>query len=247
MKNKYLSFLLIAFLFVGTLFLSACTSEKPEQTFEAGETVSTEKAREIAEDFINDYLMMDGTKVSVRSHGSAYNMYHLKVDIGEGEAIDSFITKDGKLFFPQHLEIQEIIELAQMQDAMMGELDPSMMGEPLDLNEEFFATDSKVTVYFFGTDTCPFCRNQKEAMIEWEERFSSEDLEIREFVTDDMEVMDILRQLAINYGTSYQGVPMTFIGSEYWIGYSPDLGQEMIEKIEYCLEADCENPMERLR
>lgn len=111
MKNKNLTFILIGFLIVGTIFLSACTKEKEELTFEAGETVSAEKAREIAEDFINDYLMMDDTKVSVRFLGSAYNMYHLKVDIGTGEAIDSFITKDGRLFFPQHLDIEEIKEI----------------------------------------------------------------------------------------------------------------------------------------
>ncbi len=246
MKNKYLIFLLISFLVTGTIFLSACTTEKAEETFEAGETVSTEKAREIAEDFINGYLMMDDTKVSVRLYGSAYNMYHLKVDIGENEAIDSFITKDGKLFFPQHLEIDEIIGMS-LNESDINNLDASIVNEPLDLNEEFFESSSKVTVYFFGTDACPYCRDQKEAMLEWRERFSDSDLEIKEFPTEDNEVMNILQQLANKYNTSFQGVPMTFIGSEFWIGYSQGLGNEMIEKIEACIVTDCENPGERLR
>ncbi len=108
MKNKYLSFISLGALIIVTIFLSACTSEKTEETFEAGKTIPAEKARELAEDFINDYLMIDGPKVSVRLQGSAYNMYHLNVDVGQGEIIDSFITKDGKLFFPQHLDIDEI-------------------------------------------------------------------------------------------------------------------------------------------
>ncbi len=246
MKNKYLSFILVSVLVVGTIFLSACTSETTEETFEAGKTVSAEKAREIAEDFINNYLMMDGTRVSVRLNGSAYNMYHLKVDIGEGEAIDSFITKDGKLFFPQHLEIDEIMNMA-LDQGDMGDFDAPIISEPLELNEEFFESDSKVVVYFFGTDTCPYCRNQKEAMIKWMEKFSDSDLEIKEFDTQNSEVMSILIQLANSYNTNYEGVPMTFIGSEFWIGYSENLGNEMIEKIEYCLSSSCENPGERLR
>jgi glutaredoxin len=246
MKNKYLSLLLATTLIIGTIFLSACTSEKEEETFTVGETVSAEKAREIAEDFINDYLMMDETKVTVRLHGSAYNMYHLKVDLGTGEQIDSFITKDGKLFFPQHLEIEEIINMALNQ----GEMDDSnipISTEPLTLDDDFFESNSKVTVYFFGTDTCPYCKEQKEAMIEWRERFSDSDLEIKEFATENEGVMDILIQLASQYNTNYEGVPMTFIDSEFWIGYSKGLGNEMIEKIEYCLTTDCENPGERLR
>ncbi len=246
MKNKHLLFLLVGVLVASTVFLSACTTEKTEETFEAGEAVSAEKAREIAEDFINGYLMMDGTRVSVRLQGSAYNMYHLKVDIGEGEAIDSFITKDGKLFFPQHLEIDEIMNMALGQGDM-GDFDTPIISEPLELDEEFFESDSKVVVYFFGTDTCPFCRDQKEAMLEWKERFSDSDLEIKEFATETEGVMDILIQLAGQYETNYQGVPMTFIGSEFWIRYSSGLGDEMIEKIEACIVTDCENPGERLR
>ena len=144
MRNKYLSFILVGVLIVGTIFLSACTSETTEETFEAGETISAEKARETAEDFINDYLMMDGTKVSVRLLGSAYNMYHLSVDIGEGEPIDSFITKDGRLFFPQHLDIDEIKGLNSFDNE--GEVAPNVE----------VPKSQKPVVEMFVMTYCPF-------------------------------------------------------------------------------------------
>jgi thiol-disulfide isomerase/thioredoxin len=247
MKQKYFSFFLVALLFATTLIFSACSTNDEENTFTEGEIITPEAAAELAETFINDHLMLDDTLVSVSYHGIAYNMYHLHVSMGGEEPIDSFITKDGKLFFPQHLEIERIINMVANQQPPIS-TDTPQVNEPLELNDEFFTSDSKVIVYFFGSDTCPYCRAQKEAMTdEWKEKFSDSDLEIKIFETENNGVMNILSQLAIEYGTSYQGVPMTFIGSEYWIGYSEDLGAEMIEQIEYCLTSDCEIAGERLK
>ncbi len=246
MNKKYFAFLLVALLLATTLTLGACSTNDEEKTFTEGETITPEEAVEISESFINEYLMMDGTQVSVSYLGIAYDMYHLQVNMQQQAPIDSFISKDGKLFFPQHLEIDEIISMTNNQQPPADINDP-IISEPLELDDEFFTSDSKVVVYFFGTDTCPFCVNQKEAMLQWEEKFSDSDLEIKIFETETEGVNDILSQLAIEYDTSYQGVPMTFIGSKYWSGYSDDLGSEMIEKIEHCLTTDCEVAGERLR
>ncbi len=246
MNKKYFAFLLTTLLLVATVTLSACSTNNEEKTFAEGKTITPEKAVEISESFINDYLMMDGTQVSVSYHGIAYDMYHLHVNMGQETPIDSFISKDGKLFFPQHLEIEEIVSMTGNQEPPSNIDDPAI-SEPIDLNDDFFTSDSNVVVYFFGTDTCPFCKDQKEAMLKWQEDFSDTDLEIKIFETETDGVINILKQFATKYGTSYQGVPMTFIGSEYWIGYSENLGSEMIEKIEYCLSSDCEIAGERLR
>ncbi len=246
MNKKYFGFLLVALLLATTLTFSACSTNDEEKTFTEGETITPEEALEISENFINDYLMLDGTQVSVSYLGLAYNMYHLQISMEQQAPVESFITKDGKLFFPQHLEIEEFINMAENQQPPSNIDDPTM-SEPIDLDDEFFNSDSEVVVYFFGTDTCPYCRDQKEAMAEWEEKFSDSDLEIKIFETEADGVINILSQLANKYDTNYQGVPMTFIGSEYWIGYSDDLGSKMIEKIENCLTSECEVAGERLR
>ncbi len=246
MNKKYFPFFLVALLLATTLTFSACSTNNEEKTFIEGKTITPEEAVEISENFINDYLMLDDTRVSVSYLGIAYNMYHLQVSMTQQVPVDSFITKDGKLFFPQHLEIDEIINMAAIQQPPSDIQDPAM-SEPISLDDEFFTSNSEVVVYFFGSDTCPFCINQKEAMLKWEEEFSDSDLEIKIFETETQGVTNILSQLAVKYDTSYRGVPMTFIGSKYWSGYSEDLGAEMIEKIEYCLTTECEISGERLR
>lgn len=110
MKKK-LTFLIVGLLFVSSLILSACgNNQKDEdQVYTEGKIISAEEARVIAEDFINDFLMMDGTKATVTSKGTAYNLYLLDVDINTDTSIESFISKDGRFFFPQHLDIEEIM------------------------------------------------------------------------------------------------------------------------------------------
>jgi hypothetical protein len=53
--------------------------------------------------------------------------------------------------------------------------------------------------------------------------------------------------MAKAYNTTVEGVPMTFIGDKYWVGYSDDMETEMTNKIEECLKSGCENPGERLK
>ncbi len=59
------------------------------------------------EDFINNFLMQSGNKASVQEITSEYGLYKLKVDI-VSDVVESYLTKDGKLFFPQALIIDEI-------------------------------------------------------------------------------------------------------------------------------------------
>jgi len=71
--------------------------------------VNKKEAITISEDFINEYLMQPGSKASVVDINSEYGLYKLQIDIGSG-VVDSYLTKDGKLFFPQALDIKKINE-----------------------------------------------------------------------------------------------------------------------------------------
>jgi len=53
--------------------------------------------------------------------------------------------------------------------------------------------------------------------------------------------------MAKAYGTTVQGVPMTFIGDKYWVGYAESMETEMTNKIDECLKGNCENPGDRLK
>lgn len=69
--------------------------------------LSSEEAQVAAESFINEYLMSPGTKATVKITSEEYDLYKLSVDIGS-DVVDSYFSKDGKLFFPQAFNIEEM-------------------------------------------------------------------------------------------------------------------------------------------
>ena len=145
MMKKYFSFLLVALMLAATLALSACSTNDEEKTFTEGEKITPEEATEIAENFINEHLMMDETQVSASYEGVAYDMYHLKINMDQQMPVDSFITKDGKLFFPQHLDIDEISgnePVATDNEEQMADVEVPKSSEP--------------TVEMFVMTYCPY-------------------------------------------------------------------------------------------
>ncbi len=103
MRKKTLGFFIAIFALIFTITLSACGTEKIK-------LISEEEAKTTAEAFINEYLMMDGTQAVASNDGEEYGLYKLSIDIGYSEPVESYISKDGVLFFPQALNINEIKE-----------------------------------------------------------------------------------------------------------------------------------------
>ncbi|MFA6171509.1 MAG: hypothetical protein WCW77_05395 [Patescibacteria group bacterium] len=72
----------------------------------AKKNLKPDEAKAKAEKYINDNLMQ-GSKATVDSVTEENGLYKLKVNIGNGQTVDSYITKDGKTFFPQSMAIEE--------------------------------------------------------------------------------------------------------------------------------------------
>lgn len=72
----------------------------------AGE-LSIEEARVQTEEFINTYLMTPGTTATIEEIEEIYGLYKIQVDIST-DIVESFVTKDGKVFFPQAFYVEEM-------------------------------------------------------------------------------------------------------------------------------------------
>lgn len=72
-----------------------------------GKTLGEAEAITRAESFINDYLMQSGTKATIKDVTEEYDLYKLEIDI-VSDVVESYISKDGKLFFPQAMNIEEV-------------------------------------------------------------------------------------------------------------------------------------------
>lgn len=70
----------------------------------AKKNLKPDEAKAKAEKYINENLMQ-GRKATVDSVTEENGLYKLKVNLGGGQTVDSFITKDGKTFFPQALTV----------------------------------------------------------------------------------------------------------------------------------------------
>ncbi len=67
--------------------------------------ISIDEAKAKSEDFINSYLMPSGSKASITETSEEYDLYKMKIDIGSESPVESYVSKDGKLFFPQAIDM----------------------------------------------------------------------------------------------------------------------------------------------
>lgn len=66
-----------------------------------------EEAKAKAETFINEKLMKPGSNAKVTEVVDEGALYKVTVDVGSGQNITSYITKDGTQFFPQVINMDE--------------------------------------------------------------------------------------------------------------------------------------------
>jgi len=92
----------------------------PNKTTKA---LSMDEAKIKTEKFINENLMMPGTKANIVEIVEEYGLYKISVDVGMGEElIESYISKDGLLFFPQSINIQEYEDLYKQEGQESSEI-----------------------------------------------------------------------------------------------------------------------------
>ncbi len=69
-----------------------------------GNNLSPDKAKTLAENYINDNLLGGQTTIKIDEITDNNGIYKVKFNLN-GQPIESYLTKDGKLFFPKALEM----------------------------------------------------------------------------------------------------------------------------------------------
>lgn len=70
--------------------------------------ITIEQAKAKAETFINENLMGSGSKIIIKGAEEKNGLYKIALNTGSGNDIESYMTKDGKIFFPQAMDIEKI-------------------------------------------------------------------------------------------------------------------------------------------
>jgi thiol-disulfide isomerase/thioredoxin len=100
---------------------------------------------------------------------------------------------------------------------------------------------NKLVVYFFWGDGCPHCENQKPFLERMANKYP--DVQVRMFETwSNKDNQNLFSEIAKAYDTQARGVPATFIGDKFWVGFRSSMETEMEDKIKSCLENECITP-----
>jgi hypothetical protein len=96
---------ILAFGFFVALLLTGCSM---------GGDLSEEEAKQVAEDFINSTLMPPGGTATVKEVSEENDMYKIVVS-ANGQEITSYLSEDGKMFFPNAMNIEEASKAKEEQ------------------------------------------------------------------------------------------------------------------------------------
>jgi len=72
------------------------------------DTIKPEDAKIKIENFVNENLLQPGITASVGEVSEESGLYKVSISLPNEINIESYITKDGKLFFPEAMNIEEI-------------------------------------------------------------------------------------------------------------------------------------------
>lgn len=145
MKKTFpIAIIIAGVLIAGTIYYV----NKPDEGI--GKVLSSQEAAEKAINFINENLLNIGITASLIEVSEEMGLYKIKFDI-EGQEEESYLTRDGKLLFLGAINITEKIEKpTEPIDITIGNFSVN--------NEEICKENDKPIIYFFGSQSCPYCQ-----------------------------------------------------------------------------------------
>ena len=113
-------------------------------------------AEKAALDYINTNLLQAPFTATVKSSADTGTMYKVTVDVA-GQTVDSYITKDGKLFFPQGFDTTKKLP-TQEAPTNTGTTGAKKVDVSVDDDAMKGKKDAPVTIIEFSEYQCPFCK-----------------------------------------------------------------------------------------
>lgn len=78
------------------------------------DTIKATEVKDIAEKFINENLLQPGVTATIGEVVKENALYKVPVNLPDGSSVNSYMSTDGKIFFPEGMNIEEVSK--QMAD-----------------------------------------------------------------------------------------------------------------------------------
>lgn len=104
--------------------------------------------------------------------------------------------------------------------------------------------DPAVVITFFWREGCSHCAEEKPFLQELMAQYPQIDLRAFE-VYDSQANLDYLFALGDAMGFETNGVPVTVIGGQSWVGYNEEIGAELSAAVAACSIAGCGDPADQ--
>ena len=138
-----------------------------------GDAISLSEAESIVQDYVNTNLLPEPFTAGLVDSEEVGNLYKVTLSVS-GQEIDSYITKDGSLFFPQGLELEATDEVGE-EEVIYEEV--NRIDVSIDDDAIKGEWDAPVTIVEFSDYECPFCgRFYDEVLPQIEENYINTDL-----------------------------------------------------------------------
>lgn|GEM_PF-1978290 len=112
---------------------------------------------------------------------------------------------------------------------------------PAGLQDPGADVDAAVVVYWFWGDGCPVCAEQEPFMQSLVE--TSDDVAVLAFeVWNDAGNAETFTDFRRTYDVSRAAVPTTFVGEEYFVGFTDERGDAIEAAVRSCRERGCPDP-----
>ncbi len=118
--------------------------------------MNPEEIKASIETFINENLMQGGVKAEIKNVVSENGLYKMTVNLSVGQEIESYATKDGKIFFPEAMNVEEIKKKIQ-------EMKEQQQKAAQKANAEIPKND-KPTVDLYIMSFCPFGNKAEDTL-----------------------------------------------------------------------------------
>ncbi len=184
-------------------------------------------------DFISNYGGLppgvNVTLINVTEAVEDANLYKIAVNMSAGgisRAIETYVTKDGKILFPEGIDIEKRkAQIEQQKQQQQQQRRRRTIGNFIRSGDEVCTEDGKPVIYFFGSEGCPHCKWEHPVIADVASKFEG-------YISfhDNMNNFTADRDIFSRYSTG--SVPTIVLGCRYYrVGSGEREGKEQEARV----------------